>query len=123
MINGAVAIVVHIPLSFILSRYIGILGIALGAAATFCVCGLAIMFSARRYVAVSEKGDLAFYLRLLLASILSGLYIMLMTHYFHMSSLVIFVLDSLIVFSVFGALLFNTLKKDLRTQRELRADG
>lgn len=123
MINGAVAIVVHIPLSFILSRYIGILGIALGAAATFCVCGLAIMFSARRYVAVSEKGDLAFYLRLSLASILSGLCIMLMTHYFHMSSLVIFVLDSLIVFSVFGALLFNTLKKDLRTQRELRADG
>ena len=31
--------------------------------------------------------------------------------------------DYLIVFSVFGALLFNTLKKDLRTQRELRADG
>ena len=123
MINGAVAIVVHIPLSFILSRYIGILGIALGAAATFCVCGLAIMFSARRYIAVSEKGDLTFYIRLLLASVLSGICIILITYYFEMQPLATFVLDSLIIFTIFGGLLFNTFKKDLRTQRGLRADG
>jgi len=123
MINGAVAVVVHIPLSFILSRYIGILGIALGAAATFCVCGLAIMFSARRYVEVSEKGDLTFYIRLLLASFLSGCIVTLVAYLLDTSSLVTFLLDSLIVFAVFGVLLFGIVKKDLKAQRELRTDG
>lgn len=122
MINGAVALIVHIPLSFILSRYLGVLGIALGAAATFCVCGFAIMISARRYVAILEKGDRVFYVKLLVASAFSGLGCVSVACFVETGAFAVFSLDILIIFVIFGMLLFKTIKEDLLTQRELRAD-
>lgn len=72
LINGLAAMVVHVPASFVLSRFIGVLGIGLGSALSYAFCGTAMVVSARKYIVYSIGDNKKFFARIGAASIVAS---------------------------------------------------
>ena len=121
LINGAIAILVHVPLSFLLSRFFGILGITLGASVSYCVCGVAIYTSAKKYTAFRIASCNRFFCRLLGCTVFSGI-VSLCVVLLGFSSLVELALITLETLLVFVFVLRWDLLSALRTQKQLKME-